>query len=325
MVKELREKSGAPMMDCKKALTAENGDINKSMDWLRAKGIARASSNADRVTMEGVIAVSKSNKGFVTMVEVNSETDFVSRNKDFQEFVAVVSSTISESGSTCTEGDVDISKLMTLKPVCAPGLQEVSRFAEHNSLQDSLGEIISAIRENIVIKRAENVYPSATNSGASVVSSYVHGRVGSEWLPPNVQMGKSAGVVSLKTETGGPEMTTELDEQIGRQLAMHVVAAQPAFLDPSQVPADVLAREADIFREQTLANERTSKKPKPADIVEKVVQGKVNKRLSELCLTSQAHMAVEGGPVIQKYLSSAPLTNAGSISLSAFQRWTLGG
>eukprot|EP00598_Pedospumella_elongata_P012215 CAMPEP_0185012038 /NCGR_PEP_ID=MMETSP1098-20130426/98100_1 /TAXON_ID=89044 /ORGANISM="Spumella elongata, Strain CCAP 955/1" /LENGTH=336 /DNA_ID=CAMNT_0027541089 /DNA_START=59 /DNA_END=1069 /DNA_ORIENTATION=+ len=314
MVKELREKSGAPMMDCKKALSAEgvNGDIKLAMDWLRAKGIARAASNADRVTMEGVIAVNRNpTSGVVTVVEVNSETDFVSLNKDFHQFVSLVSTTVSEQLNK--EGAVSISDLMNLQP----------KGTTH-TMKDALGDIISSIRENIVIKRAENIYPETAQDGSAVgvVASYVHGKVGTDVTPAHIELGKVAGVVKLQAQgtdiaSTGPAITTLLSGDVGRKLSMHVVAACPLYLAPKDVPADVVARETAIFREQTVDDK---KKP---EMLEKIIAGKVNKRMADLCLVSQPHVAVEGSPVIQKYLDSLTQGDV-KVSISGFQRWTLG-
>lgn len=138
LVKELREKSGAPMMDCKKALSQKevNGDLSKAMDWLRAKGIARATSHGDRVASEGLVALYLG-KNLLTMVEINSETDFVSRNKDFQKFVGLVASTVNSHG---VEGLVNPDELLKVAPAgdaVNPG---------HMTLRDSLGDIINVIR-----------------------------------------------------------------------------------------------------------------------------------------------------------------------------------
>jgi len=313
MVKELRDKSGAPMMDCKKALSAEgvNGDIKLAMDWLRAKGIARAASNADRVTMEGLIAVNKHENGAVTVLEVNSETDFVSMNKDFQAFVVRVSETIRESSNQ--PGPVPVEELMKKNVANGTG-----------TLQDALGDIISSIRENIVIKRAENIYPESSEDGdvVGVVASYVHGKVAVDAMPANIELGKIAGIVKLQAAGADVAMSsasisTLLAGDVGRKIGMHVVAASPLYLQPSEVPADIVERETAISREQTV-----DPKKKP-EMIEKIVAAKVAKRLGELCLISQAHVAVEGAPVIQKYLETLTSGDV-KVSLSGFQRWTLG-
>jgi len=140
LVKELREKSGAPMMDCKKALsqTEVGGDLAKAMDWLRAKGIARASSHGDRVASEGLVALYLG-KNMLTMVEINSETDFVSRNKDFQKFVSIVASTANERCGS-VEGSVNVDDLLKTAPSGS------SANPGHATLRDSLGDIINVIR-----------------------------------------------------------------------------------------------------------------------------------------------------------------------------------
>lgn len=139
LVKELRDKSGCPMMECKKALSAEgvNGDIALAMDWLRAKGIARASANADRVAKEGLIALNNGPSGSMVLLEVNSETDFLSMNSDFQDFVVMVSNSISAASGL--KGEVPIDNVLTLQPVG-------SKSASHKTIQDALGDVIASIR-----------------------------------------------------------------------------------------------------------------------------------------------------------------------------------
>lgn len=139
LVKELRDKSGCPMMECKKALSAEgvNGDITLALDWLRAKGIARASSNADRVAKEGLIALNNASSGSVVLLEVNSETDFLSMNSDFQDFVVMVSNSIGAASNL--KGEVPVADVLALKPVG-------SKSASHQTIQDSLGDVIASIR-----------------------------------------------------------------------------------------------------------------------------------------------------------------------------------
>ena len=207
--------------------------------------------------------------------------------------------------------------------------------------KDALADITGLIRENIVVKRVAHVgaadvagaaagvgsfsaASSAAAGGASFVAAYVHGRVGEDISPsgltPSVQMGKAAAVVLLSSgavgvgKGAGAEGADE-QQQIGRRLAMHVVAAKPTYLSQAEVPSDVMAREAAIFRQQSLelAN-------KPPDVVEKVIRGKVLKRMGEVCLLSQSHMAVDGGPVVGKYLGSLqpPLACRG------FVRWSVG-
>lgn len=310
------------MMDCKKALSSPevNGDMTKAMDWLRAKGIARASSSAERVASEGVIACLVNDElTTTTLVEVNSETDFVSRNKDFQSFVALVASTAS---ATKVIGTVDIATLLSNKPT----------GTAHATLQDSLGELISSIRENIVIRRVVNIEGSSSEKSLlkhnRIVAAYVHGKVGQDTLPPSIQMGTKTAVLScsLKPSVENNSATSGLVVEMCRKLAMHVVAANPKYLNTVEVPKDVIENETKIFREQTEESNSNSKKVMKPDILEKVVQGKVNKRLAELCLLEQNHVAEENSPVVKSYIKDFSSKNKiDNLSIDSFLKWSLGG
>ena len=293
MVKELRQLTGAPMMDCKKALQDETvtGDIAKAVDWLRAKGIAKASKNADREAKEGVICLMRGNDK-VTLVEVNSETDFVSRNEDFQTFVASVAMT---AHTELGVGDLVIDDLMG-KTASAP--------AKEQTVKDALIDAVNGIRENISIKRAMSI----DVSGVDLVGSYVHGKVGMDALPACVEMGSSASVVLL---SGAADNADE----VVRRLAMHTVAARPMFATMADVPKAVRQREEEVSRSQMLEEGVGDKKP---EIVEKIVAGKVNKRLGEMCLSEQVHVAEDGGPKVGKFL------NKSGLKLAGFSLWTLG-
>lgn len=313
-VKALRESSGAPMMECKKALMDPevNGDVQKAMDWLRAKGIAKASSQSNRVSVEGLIAVYQ-RKNMFTLVEVNSETDFVSRNKDFQKFVAATTATVNALPQSGTLEVTDVLKL----PV-------IDTFASKTgeTVQDILGDITTSIRENIVLRRAENLDSEGTHTAA-----YVHGKVVLEGLDEpdtgaKVEMGREVSLVSLRTSET-PEGSTEKLHNAARRLAMHVVAAKPTYLSSSDIPSSVVEAETAIYREQTLATPLKN----PA-MLDKIVAGKVSKRMEEMSLTGQTHMAVEGTPVISKYLQTlgkeiSPNSPV-SVSINKFVRWNLG-
>ncbi len=296
MVKTLREMTGAPMMDCKKALQDEAvlGDVDKAVDWLRAKGMAKATKNADREAKEGLISIMMGD-GKITLVEVNSETDFVGRNKDFQSFVAgVVSTAHKELGM----GELSVEELLT-KPM--EGGQAVD---------DALIDVVNGIRENISIKRALSLDTSTAGTHAG---AYVHGRVGMDTdLPGSVQMGSSAAVVIL---SGGPGGTVGGEMEVCKRLAMHAVASKPTYAAIADVPADVVERETEVGRQQMEEDGAAAKKP---EIVERIIAGKVNKRLGEICLLEQNHVAEEGAPKVGKFLSTA------GFKLVTFSLWNLG-
>jgi len=216
LVKELREKTGAGMMDCKRALTENSGDLEASVDWLRAKGLAAAAKKAGRVAAEGLIGVATAaHAGAV--VEVNSETDFVARNELFQAFVRSVATL-----AVAAERDVD-------------ELKSTSFVGNGKSVEDELTDLVARIGENLVLRRVKRL-----SVGQGHVASYVHNTVA-----PG--LGKIGVLVALESAAGDDVLAP-----LGRSLAMHVAAANPQYLDEASVPAAALDRERDVLREQAL-------------------------------------------------------------------------
>jgi elongation factor Ts len=218
LVKDLREKSGAGMMDCKKALSATEGDIDAAIDWLRKKGLSAAAKKSGRVAAEGLIGVASA-PNVAAMVEVNAETDFVARNETFQDFVETVARIALDTGE-----DVEAIKAATF-----PGTQ--------HSVAEQLTQMVATIGENMNIRR---VRVMRVESG--VVATYVHNA-----LKPG--LGKIGVLVAL-------EAPTELDglEQLGRQMGMHVAATRPDSLDIDAVDPAALAREREVLSEQARAS-----------------------------------------------------------------------
>ncbi len=218
LVKDLREKSGAGMMDCKKALSATDGDLDAAIDWLRKKGLSAAAKKSGRVAAEGLIGVASA-PNVAAMVEVNAETDFVARNETFQDFVETVAQIALDTGE-----DVEAIKAATF-----PGTQ--------HSVAEQLTQMVATIGENMNIRR---VRVMRVESG--VVATYVHNA-----LKPG--LGKIGVLVAL-------EAPSELDglEQLGRQMGMHVAATRPDSLDIDAVDPAALAREREVLSEQARAS-----------------------------------------------------------------------
>src|SRR5438034_5956112 len=214
LVKELRDKTGAGMMDCKRALGECGGDIEAAVDWLRTKGLAAAAKKAGRVAAEGLVGVAT--RGLAgAVVEVNSETDFVARNELFQAFVRTVSGL-----AVGASGDVE-----ALKEAAYPGTGR--------TVAGELTELVARIGENLVLRRSHRL---AVTQG--VVASYVHNS-----LAPG--LGKIGVLVALESSAAEEALVA-----LGRQLAMHVAAAKPLYLDIAAVPAAALERERAVLREQ---------------------------------------------------------------------------
>jgi elongation factor Ts len=217
MVKDLRDKTGAGMMDCKKALAEAGGDMEAAVDWLRKKGLSAAAKKAGRVAAEGLVAVASAGTK-AAVIEVNAETDFVARNENFQAFAVKAAKIALDTGA-------DIEALKT-KP-----------YEGTTSVQETLTNLVATIGENMALRRAKQI--SVTQG---IVASYVHNA-----LSPNV--GKIGVLVALES-TGD---ATKLQE-LGKQIAMHVAAARPEFLTIADVDAKALERERDILADQAKAS-----------------------------------------------------------------------
>ena len=281
LVKELREKTGAGMMDCKKALAEVAGDIEQAIDWLRKKGLAAASKKAGRVAAEGLVAVAAAgNKGVA--VEVNAETDFVARNDQFQGFVATAAKVALDHGATVEE----------LAAAEFPGAGK--------SVQEQLTALIATIGENMNLRRVNKLEVSQ-----GVVASYVHSAIA-----PG--LGKIGVLVAL--ESAGD--TAKL-EALGKQIAMHVAAANPLFLDSSSVDQGALDREKAVLTEQAQAS------GKPANVIEKMVEGRIRKYYEEVCLVEQVFV-IDGETKISKVVENAAKDVGAPVKLVGFARYALG-
>lgn len=278
MVKELREKSGAGMMDAKKALTEVGGDMEAAIDHLRKKGMAKAEKKSSRTAAEGLVAI-LSNGTTGTVVEINSETDFVARNEEFQGFVRSISEKSLEADN--------LSALME---------------ADYNgkSVTDTLTNLIATVGENMSIRRMEKLSVSD-----GVVVGYVHNAVATN-------LGKIGVLVALES-TGDK---TKLDA-LGKQIAMHVAAAFPKYLNRDEVDASSMEREKDVIREQALAQ------GKPPEIVEKMLEGRMRKFYEEICLLDQTFV-IDGETKISKLLENAASDIGAPVELTSYARVQLG-
>jgi len=233
LVKELRERTGAGMMECKKALTENNGDIEAAADWLRKTGLAKADKKADRVTAEGRVAMAQAT-GKAVLVEVNSETDFVAKDANFIDFCT--------QAANAALGANDVEALKSAK-------------IGSETVEEARAALIAKIGENVQVRRLVRI------DSANTIGAYVHsGRIG-----------------VLVEMTGG-------NEELARGIAMHIAAMNPPYISPAHVPAEFVAREKEI----ALAQVKDS--GKPAEILEKMISGKVSKTVNEMCLTGQPYV-----------------------------------
>jgi elongation factor Ts len=279
MVKDLRESTGAGMMDCKAALTETAGDLTAAQDWLRKKGLSKAAKKAGRVAAEGLIgAMTAGNKG--VLVEVNSETDFVARNEHFQGLVKMIAQVALDVGA-------DVEKIKAAK---------VGSITVEAAISDS----IATIGENQTLRRAASL-----EVAQGVVSSYIHGAV-------IEGAGKMGVIVALESSGKSDELAV-----LGRQLAMHVAAANPQAIDPSGLDPELVKREKDVLAD------KYRQQGKPENVIEKIVESGLKTYYKEVCLLEQAFIHDSGKSVAQA-LKEAEGKVGGPIKVAGFVRYALG-
>lgn len=282
MVKELREKTDAGMMDAKNALVECNGDMEAAVDYLRKKGLAKAAKKSGRTAAEGLVAVSASaNNKEASILEVNAETDFVARNQQFQDFATKAAQlSLSANGS--------VEALAS------------SAYGEGKTTQEYLTGMIATIGENMSLRRCAKLSVSE-----GCVATYVHNAIA-----PNI--GKIGVLVALESSAPADVLAT-----LGKQLAMHVAAANPQFLDTASVDPAAAERERNVQRETALAS------GKPADIVEKMLDGRMRKFFEEVCLTEQAFI-MDPDTKVSAVVEKAAKAAGASIKLAGYIRYQLG-
>ncbi len=280
LVKELREKSGAGMMDCKKALSETAGNLDEAIDWLRTKGLAAAAKKSGRIASEGLVGIAVDGK-VGAVVEVNSETDFVARNDEFQGFVATVTSL------ALSHGDMD-------------SLKAAAYADSGKSVEVQLTGMISTIGENMNIRRVETV---SVNSG--VVTSYMHNALAAG-------LGKIGVLVALESAGDGEKLNA-----LGKQIAMHIAAANPQSISRDDLDPDAISRERQILSDQARES------GKPEEIIDKMVEGRLRKFYEEVCLLDQVFV-IDGESRVSQVLENAAMDLGSPVVLKAFVRFALG-
>jgi elongation factor Ts len=285
MVKELRDKTGAGMMDCKAALIETKGNIEEAVDWLRKKGLSKAAKKADRVAADGLIGVSAMGKSGA-VVEVNAETDFVARNETFQDMVRQITSLAAGTGG-------DLQKLLASK---YPGKQI--------SVAEQVQEMIATIGENMSVRRT-----AALGVKEGVVASYVHNRVADG-------VGRIGVLVGIESKGAADKLA-----DVGRQIALHVAAAQPQAVSADQLDKAAIERERNVYLEQAKAS------GKAEDIIEKMVEGRLRKEFfGQVVLMQQVFMgpAGDGKLTVEQYLKAEEKAAGAPIKVANFVRYALG-
>jgi elongation factor Ts len=280
LVADLREKSGAGMMDCKKALVETKGDVEAAMDFLRKKGLASAAKKSGRAAAQGLVSVA-SEGTFGVVLELNAETDFVSRNEDFQKY-------LTEITDAALKGKID-----TVEKLKATQLGG-------KTAEQKLTDLIATIGENMTLRRLQSI---KVNSG--VVASYVHSA-----LSPG--RGKIGVLVALES-TGNAEKL----QAVGKQIAMHIAAARPESLDVASLDKNLIARERSVYAD------KAAKSGKPAEIVEKMVEGSLRKFYEQVVLLEQTFV-IDGETKISAVLEKAGKEAGAPVKLAGFVRYEVG-
>ncbi len=284
MVKDLREMTGAGMMDCKKALAATEGDMDKAVEFLREKGLAAAEKKAGRIAAEGIVDTCVSADGKIaSIVEVNSETDFVAKNEKFREYVAAVAKQAADTTSA------DLEAFLAEKWAQDPS----------KTMKEQLSTMIAIIGENMNIRRFEKV---VAESG--FVTSYIHG----------------GGRIGILVEVAATVNNAEVQEA-AKNVAMQIAALSPKYVDQSEISADFIAHEKDILKAQIMNDPSNSKKPE--NIIEKMLEGRLQKELKEFCLVDQLYVK-DSELSVGQYLANVSKQVGAPVAIKRFVRFETG-
>ena len=286
MVKELREMTGAGMMDCKKALAATDGDMDKAVEFLREKGLAGAEKKAGRIAAEGIVATALTeDEKKAVVVEVNAETDFVAKNAKFQAYVAQVAA----QALTTTAADMDAF------------MGEKWAADETLTVKEALSSQISIIGENMNIRRFKQVVEEN-----GVVVSYIHagGRIG----------------VLVDVETS---VVNDAVKEMGKNIAMQIAALNPKYTSRDEVSADFIEHEKSILMAQIQNDPKEASKPEK--VIQGMIQGRINKEMKEICLLDQTYVKAEDGKQsVAQYVAQVAKENGASITVKGFVRFETG-
>lgn len=286
MVKELREMTGAGMMDCKKALAATDGDMDKAVEFLREKGLAGAEKKAGRIAAEGIVATAMTeDEKKAVVVEVNAETDFVAKNAKFQAYVAQVAA----QALTTTAADMDTF------------MAEKWAADETLTVKEALSSQISIIGENMNIRRFKQVVEEN-----GVVVSYIHagGRIG----------------VLVDVETS---VVNDAVKEMGKNIAMQIAALNPKYTSRDEVSAEFIEHEKSILMAQIQNDPKEASKPEK--VIQGMIQGRINKEMKEICLLDQTYVKAEDGKQsVAQYVAQVAKENGANITVKGFVRFETG-
>ena len=286
MVKELREMTGAGMMDCKKALAATDGDMDKAVEFLREKGLAGAAKKAGRIAAEGIVdALVSEDEKTAVVVEVNSETDFVAKNEKFRSYVADVAKQALKSDAA------DMDAFMAEKWIADESL----------TVEQALSSQIAIIGENMKIRRYEKV-----TEANGFVASYIHAG------------GKIGVLVDVETD-----VVNDAVREMAKNIAMQAAALKPQFTNRSEVSAEYIEHEKSILMAQIQNDPKESQKPEK--VIQGMIEGRINKELKEICLLDQVYVKAEDGKQsVKAYVDSVAKAEGAKITIKKFVRFETG-
>ena len=285
MVKELREMTGAGMMDCKKALNETNGNMDEAVEYLRKNGQAKAEKKAGRIAAEGLCKVVTDGDKTAAVVEVNSETDFVAKNAEFQNYVTAVA----EQALATTATDIDTF------------LAEAWNADASKTVKDALVEKIAVIGENLSIRRFEKV---VEENGCVVTYTHGGGRIG----------------VIVEADT---DVVNDTVKEAMHNIAMQIAALNPKYVARDEVSADYIAHEKEILLAQIMNDPKESQKPEK--VINGMIEGRISKELKEVCLVDQVYVKAEDGKqTVAKYLEEVSKAVGGTVKVKRFVRFETG-
>lgn len=285
LVKELRERTGAGMMDCKKALGETDGNMEEAVEFLRKNGQAKAEKKASRIAAEGLCTVVLKDEKTAAVVEVNSETDFVAKNETFQEFVKAVANQAVNSGSA------DLDAFM----------EEAWNEDTSKKVKDALVEKVAVIGENLKIRRFEKV---VAENGC--VATYVHGG------------GRIGVIVDADTD-----VVNDAVKEAMVNIAMQVAALNPKYVSRDEISEEYIAHEKEILKAQIMNDPKESQKPEK--VINGMIEGRVSKELKEICLMDQVYVKAEDGKQnVAKYLEEVSKAVGGTVKVKRFVRFETG-
>ena len=285
MVKELRELTGAGMMDCKKALNETDGNMDEAVEFLRKNGQAKAEKKASRIAAEGLCTIAMDGDTTAAVVEVNSETDFVAKNETFQAFVKAVANQAVKSDAA------DVDALM----------EEAWNEDSSKTVKDALVEKVAVIGENLKIRRFEKVV-----AAHGCVASYVHG-------------GGRIGVIV----EGATDTVNDAVKEALVNIAMQIAALNPKYVSRDEVSADYIAHEKEILLAQIMNDPKESQKPEK--VINGMIEGRISKELKDICLVDQVYVKAEDGKqTVAKYLEQVSKEVGCPVSVKRFVRFETG-